>query len=159
MTSKHVSGTQIVPQVSGPSMSFRDEVNNQGILTDVNQVMGYVNRRSSCAYFTNKVSDFLWKDAHMLSCLVILKEAQRLFLGYFWCLQFSNSLTPVHLSIHSFHVCLLLDQHTAGPVNRLGFLLSLTRTLLQPHSIHVSVKHNVSMWTILTEIEHKSRRG
>lgn len=57
MTSKHVSGTQIVPQVSGPSMSFRDEVNNQGILTDVNQVMGYVNRRSSCAYFTNKVSD------------------------------------------------------------------------------------------------------
>lgn len=78
MTSKHVSGTQIVPRVSGPSMSFRDEANNQGILTDVNQVMGYMNRRYSCAYFTNKVSDFLWKDAHMLSCLVILKEAQRL---------------------------------------------------------------------------------
>lgn len=78
MTSKHVSGTHIVPRVSGPSMSFQDEVNNQGILTDVNQLMGYVTRRYSCAYFTNKVSDFLWNDAHMLSCLAILKEAQRL---------------------------------------------------------------------------------
>lgn len=104
MTCKHESGTQIVPQVSGPSMSFWDEVNNQGILTDVNQVMGYVNRRSSCAYFTNKVSDFLWKDAHMLSCLVILKEAQRLFLGYFWCLQFQQ-LPHTCPSIHPFLSC------------------------------------------------------
>lgn len=143
MASKHVSGTQIVPRVTGPSMSFWDEANNQGILTDVNQVMGCMNRRYSCAYFTNKVSDFLWKDAHMLSFLVILKEAQRLP-RLFLVFAIQQPLTPVHLSIHSFHVCLLLDQHTAGPVYRLGFLLSLTGILLRPHSIHVSVKHKCS---------------
>lgn len=69
---------------------------------------------------------------HALSFL----KKPRDFLGYFWCLQFSNPLTPVHLSIHSFHVCLLLDQHTAGPVNRLCFLLSLTGILLWPQGIH-----------------------
>lgn len=91
----------------------------------------------------------------MLSCLVILKEAQRLpRLFLVFAIQQPPHTCP---SLHPFLSCVsIIGPAHSRACEQAWLLLSLRGILLQPYSIHVSVKHNVPMWTIPTETEHKT---